>query len=40
VLSFGGAAEVLEPAELREAVARELGAALARYAPPVARRPR
>jgi predicted DNA-binding transcriptional regulator YafY len=40
VLSFGGAAEVLEPAELREAVARELGAALARYAPPVARRRR
>lgn len=40
VLSFGGAAEVLEPAELREAVARELGAALARYGPPATRRPR
>jgi predicted DNA-binding transcriptional regulator YafY len=38
VLSFGPAAEVLEPASLRDEVTRELGAALARYDAP-ARRP-
>ena len=43
VLSFGGAAEVLEPPALRDAVARELKAALTRYAgdptAPAAKRP-
>jgi predicted DNA-binding transcriptional regulator YafY len=44
VLSFGGAAEVLEPAALRDAVQRELRAALDHYAEappssPAARRP-
>jgi predicted DNA-binding transcriptional regulator YafY len=33
ILSFGGGAEVLEPASLRADVERELRAALARYAP-------
>ncbi len=39
VLSFGSGAEVLEPAELRAEVERELAASLARYrgAPPAAR---
>jgi L-amino acid N-acyltransferase YncA/predicted DNA-binding transcriptional regulator YafY len=36
ILSFGGEAEVLEPSRLRAEVARDLAAALARYAPPAA----
>jgi predicted DNA-binding transcriptional regulator YafY len=36
ILSFGPSAEVIEPESLRAEVAKDLAAALARYAPPPA----